>query len=163
MARVICGDNSATSGMTSAGICKGAKAGYIYNLTGQSGQMGSYSSGDGYFAASAKYAQLMGITYDGFKNIVVSSGSYDRYGSAPKLDSNIRRIKSEVVSPKVSVKFTFTDSNSLSSDYCMRAKDLTSCDSDGTCKCRLAAPTDENIPEAWVAVSSSKACDADPL
>lgn len=153
--RILCGDNTSYAGK---GFCKGVSvANTLFTLAGSPGKVGDRNAGQGSFAQGALFAKIQGVTYDFYRNIVVSSGGLVTQ-SGPKADFSLRRILNESAGTVSAAKYSFTDNNSQSSYYCLRFKPLTACDSDGTCGCRVAPPTDEIDTSFWSARSQTQSC-----
>jgi alpha-tubulin suppressor-like RCC1 family protein len=175
--RIICGNNDTTDNPTgdirTAGLCTGVPKpslaagvttvttaqGNLYTIAGKSGKAGNRGTGDGGNARSATIAKAVGLTYDLYKNIIISSGGFKDSSGNDHIDFSLRRIANVVVGPSSGVKYTVTDSNNLSSYWCLRLKATTVCDSTGTCSCAMLPPTDDTTdPEFWKSVTSSAVC-----
>ena len=138
MVRIICGNNGTpvagsptpaftptNRGVFGSGFCSGVPAptytkgpgdstipqGLIYTLSGQSGIIGSQDSGDNADAHEALYASLIGITFDYYKNLIVSSGGFTSAAGYIYEDYSLRMIENIVVGPDNGVKYEVTDSN----------------------------------------------------
>jgi alpha-tubulin suppressor-like RCC1 family protein len=157
--RMICGNNPVGG---SQGYCKraipSAVSGRVLTVAGSPGRSALHNEGEGGLAAGLGFAKLYGLTYDGYKNIVFSSqGFTDRSGTA-HADYSLRMILGEATSAISTVKFAFTDSNTLSSYYCLRVKAFTACDPGGVCSCRLSQPVDDPDTRFWMAVTQNDIC-----
>lgn len=171
--RIICGDNTIAGDIVTAGLCAGVPKptlaagtpaglvaqGSLFTIAGKTGKAGNRGSGDGGNARAATFGKVTGLTYDLYKNIVVSSGGFLDAAGQEHTDFSLRRITQAVVGASSGVKFTVTDSNNLSSYWCLRLKPLTACDSAGTCSCAMLPPTDEAAdPEFWKSIASTTTC-----
>ncbi|MGZ3709808.1 MAG: hypothetical protein ACXVBC_12885, partial [Bdellovibrionota bacterium] len=145
--RAICG--TSVAGVTGPGFCKGFTSGTIFSIAGQSGNTQSVTTGIG--AQASSFARLQGISYDGSKNILVTSSGYAD-GLTAVGDFGIFSINGAATSPLQKLSFSFTDSNSNTSNYCLRAKIVTSCNSQGACSCGLTAPFDSTSQNFWVPI-----------
>ncbi len=161
-----CGDNRSLAANTgvevkSIGLCRGVTTpGTVFTVAGAPGAagLGTTGTGDGGFARFARFASIYGVTYDGMKNLIVSSGGFADANGIEHADFSLRLIQGEVIGPLIGAKYSFTDSNNLTSHYCFRAKAGTRCDSSGTCSCRMAQPTDEVNTNFWINVRESDTC-----
>lgn len=173
--KMICGNNTVTSaaagstsntGITSSGFCQGAPTpsptpgsqGNIYTLAGQSGQPGNQGSGDGHAATGALFASLKGVTFDYYKNLIVSSTGTIMGTNQSYSDYSLRMILNDVLSKTSTLKYTFTDDNDQSSYWCLRLKAQAFCDSTGNCSCAMTTPTTDPDPNFWEAVGENDVC-----
>ena len=116
--KVLCGPPSAAA--TPKTFCQGLPNTYIITVAGQEGIIGT--SGDNGPAINATFASLQGITYDKFNNLIVGStarGTVSEYA--------LRNIGLAISSQTCGIKYSFTDSNSLTSNYCLRFSVQTQC------------------------------------
>jgi hypothetical protein len=129
VARIICGDPSENG---DPGLCRGKQPRTIHKLAGLAGV--SKLSGPGNFAVATPFTNLRGATYDGHKNLVLTSSwvkypppANDTEFNLYNVENSIYSVSYSTLSQTVGLKYTFTDTNGLSSRYCLRLQVETSC------------------------------------
>ncbi len=145
--KILCGNSNSAN----HGLCLGS-ADKIRTLAGSSGVRIGGNFGNNKSAGDVRFAALRGITYDGYKNLVVSSAGTDR---------SIRAITFTVSSPLVGKKIRVTDSLGRSAHFCAQFQIQTSCW--GTqCRCEaappLADPYDVDKYPVWLPIKPGDAC-----
>jgi hypothetical protein len=181
-----CSTAGATQKMESQGFCENLAPYSIHRITGQYGQVPVTNGGGnatGTHGLNATYATLEGMTYDRYNNLVVTS----TYFTPPRqnsqddddttdsdnsddevrswvLDNNVTLIHKTTSTNLSGAKFSFRDSNQLTSYYCMRVKTQTEChwDDNGSqlrtvCECKVTPPNSSGL-SFWLGTTSSGSC-----
>src|SRR4029079_7787812 len=102
--------------------------------------------------------KLGGVTFDSFKNLIVSDGGFLDGAGGIFLDYTLRMITNVAGGARSGLKYSTTDSNGQSSYWCLRLKPITYCDSEGACTCGMVPPTDDPDPNYWEAIESTLYC-----
>ncbi len=177
--RVICGDNTSIGAdVGNKGVCLGRGKGTIFRLAGKYGLVPAYDGvSHGRFGPDQSFAGLFGITYDKFKNVMVTTqatASPPGQSTTYIDDHGIRSIMNVTLSKNAGgIKYTITDSNTLSATYCLRFKTRTACyykdepqgangegaDLFETCSCEATPPYGATDMGAfWRALGTNQQC-----
>lgn len=160
--RIICGTgplpvstplpspNPGDEGITTQGICSGHATGTLFKVAGKYGYYSGQNGGTmETLATSAPFVAAYGITYDVYKNIVVSSQAVRLLPTSDAntdvvFDNSLKIVgRTSLTYGTGQAKYSFTDSNQLTSYYCLRTKVLTECylqDNLINCECEPVAP-----------------------